>query len=493
MGKPTGFLEIKRILSHKAHPEKRIADYGEYTVLLPREQQEQQGARCMDCGIPFCQSGVVLSGMTTGCPLNNYIPEWNDKIFKGEWATAIERLHKTNNFPEFTGRVCPAPCEAACTVALHGEAVSIKENEWSIVEHAFADGLVTPQLPAVRTGKKVAVVGSGPAGLAVAQQLNRAGHWVTVFERADRIGGLLMYGIPNMKLDKRIVERRVKLLEEEGITFKVNSEVGVDVDAKMLYESFDAVVLACGATQPRDLKVNGRELSGVHFAVDFLKATTKSLLDSGMLDGHYISAAHKNVVVVGGGDTGTDCVATSLRHGCQSLVQLEIMGKLPSQRSADNPWPQFPKVHKTDYGQVEFAAKHGDDPRSFSVAVKELLGNENGEVTHVKTVEVAWIAKPNGTVVPEEIPNTARLYNADLVLLAMGFEGPEQRLLRLLGVESDSRSNAKASYGSFATTTSKVFACGDIRRGQSLVVWAIKEGRECAKAVDMFLMGYTML
>lgn len=493
MGKPTGFLEIKRNVSHKEDPSKRVNDYNEYTVLLSKDEQGLQGARCMDCGIPFCQSGVQISGMTTGCPLHNLIPEWNDLIFKGKWEMAITRLRKTNNFPEFTGRICPAPCEAACTVAIHGDAVSIKENEWSIIEHAFEDGLVVANPPTHRTGKTVAVIGSGPAGLAVADQLNKVGHTVTVFERADRVGGLLMYGIPNMKLDKGVIERRVKLLEEEGIAFKVNANVGVDVDAQELYDTFDAVVLACGSTNPRDLQAKGRELKGVHFAVDFLKATTKSLLDSNMKDGTYISAAGKKVVIVGGGDTGTDCVATSLRHGCKSLMQIEIMEKLPPLRATNNPWPQFPKVHKTDYGQLEFTMKYGADPRTFGTAVKEFIGNEKGEVVQIKTVRISWTPSPNGGMVPAEVAGSEKVYDADLVLLAMGFLGPEQALLQKLNVQTDARSNVDAPYGAFNTSVSKVFACGDVRRGQSLVVWAINEGRECAKAVDEFLMGYTVL
>ena len=493
MGKPTGFLEIPRSVSSKKHPSARLKDYKEYIVLLPKSEQGKQGARCMDCGIPFCQSGVTINNMTTGCPLHNLIPEWNDLIFKGKWDEAVVRLHKTNNFPEFTGRVCPAPCEAACTVALHGDAVSVKENECSIIERAFEDNLVVAHPPMVRTGKTVAVVGSGPAGLAVADQLNKAGHTVTVYERADRVGGLLMYGIPNMKLDKKVIDRRVSLLEEEGITFKTNAEVGVYVDAKELHSSHDAVVLACGATKPRDIVAKGRELKGVHFAVDFLKATTKSLLDSHLKDERYISAKDKNVIIIGGGDTGTDCVATSLRHGCAGLMQIEIMEKLPPLRANNNPWPQFPKVHKTDYGQVEFAQKYGDDPRTFATVVKEFVGNDRGEVTQVKTVKIKWAAGPSGGMQPVEVAGSEEVIDADLVLLAMGFVGPEQEILKQLNVETDARTNVKADYGKFATSADKVFACGDVRRGQSLVVWAINEGRECAKAVDEYLMGYTIL
>jgi len=493
MGKPTGFLEIPREVASKKHPATRLKDYKEYIALLPKSEQGKQGARCMDCGIPFCQSGVMINSMTTGCPLNNLVPEWNDLIFRGKWDEAVERLHKTNNFPEFTGRVCPAPCEAACTVALHGDAVSIKENECSIIEHAFEEKRIVAKPPKVRTGKLVAVVGSGPAGLAAADMLNRAGHSVTVFERADRLGGLLMYGIPNMKLDKKVIDRRISLLKKEGVVFKVNANVGVNVDANELYNGFDALVLACGATQPRDINVPGRSLKGVHFAVDFLSATTKSLLDSNLKDGKYISAKGKNVVIVGGGDTGTDCVATSLRHGCKSLMQVEIMDKLPPLRANNNPWPQYPKVHKSDYGQVEFAVKYGDDPRSFSTTIKELVGNDKGELTHIKTAKVRWGASPSGGMVPMEVEGSEQVHPADIVLLAMGFVGAESYLVKQLGVDVDGKTNIKADYGKFSTSLPKVFACGDARRGQSLVVWAINEGRQCAKSVDEFLMGYSIL
>lgn len=493
MGKPRGFIDIPRSVSSKKDPAERLKDYEEYIVLLPKSEQGKQGARCMDCGIPFCQSGVTINSMTTGCPLGNLIPEWNDLIFRGKWDDAILRLHKTNNFPEFTGRVCPAPCEAACTVALHGDAVSVKENECSIIERAFEDNLITAHPPKVRTGKAVAIVGSGPAGLAVADQLNKVGHTVTVFERADRVGGLLMYGIPNMKLDKKVIDRRVSLLEEEGITFKTNAEVGVNVDVQELYSSFDAVVLACGATKPRDITAIGRGLNGVHFAVDFLTATTRSLLDSKLKDGKFISAEGKRVVIIGGGDTGTDCVATSLRHGCKNLMQIEIMDKLPPLRTNNNPWPQFPKIHKTDYGQLEFANRYGDDPRTFGTAVKEFIGNNKGDLVQVKTVKMQWRVNPNGGILPAEVPNSEEIFDADLVLLAMGFVGPEVEILKQLNVETDSRTNVKADYGKFTTNIEKVFACGDVRRGQSLVVWAINEGRECAKSVDKFLMGYTIL
>ncbi|GIM27427.1 glutamate synthase subunit beta [Clostridium polyendosporum] len=493
MGKPTGFLDYERKTAGKVKPLERIKHYKEFSIPLSKEEQEIQGARCMDCGIPFCQSGIMIGGGVSGCPVNNLIPEWNDLIHKGLWKEAVRRLLKTNNFPEFTGKVCPAPCEAACTAGIHGPAISIKENECSIIERAYEEGVIVPNPPKVRTGKKVAVIGSGPAGLAAADQINKRGHLVTVFERHDRLGGLLMYGIPNMKLDKTLIDRRINLMKAEGINFEVNANVGENVDTKELLENFDAVVLACGATNPRDLKVEGRDLDGIYFAVDFLKETTKSLLDSNLEDKAYVSAEGKDVIVIGGGDTGTDCVATSLRHGCNSLVQFEIMNKLPSERGENNPWPQWPRIHKVDYGQEEFEAVHGEDPRKFAVTVKKFVGDNEGRVKEVITVDVNWEKNEKGFMVPKEVPGTEKSWKADLVLLAMGFVGAETNLPSLLGVELDERTNVKANYGEFKTNADKVFACGDVRRGQSLVVWAINEGRACAREVDNFLMGYTIL
>ncbi len=493
MGKVTGFLEYNREVPEERSPSERIRDWDEFHLQMSEEKLRIQGARCMDCGVPFCHTGMILNGMTSGCPVNNLIPEWNDLVYRGLWKEALERLHKTNNFPEFTGRVCPAPCEAACVLGINEPPVAIKSIECAIVDKGFEEGWIVPEPPPKRTGKKVAVVGSGPAGLACAAQLNKAGHWVTVFERDDRIGGLLMYGIPNPHLDKRIVQRRVNLLAEEGIRFVTNTEIGKDYPADRLLREFDAVVLCCGATKPRDLPIEGRELKGIHFAMEFLRANTKSLLDSNLEDGRYISTRDKDVVVLGGGDTGTDCVATAMRHGCRSLVQFEILPKPPTERAPDNPWPQWPRIYKMDYGQEEAAAVFGRDPRRYSVMTKRFVGDERGHVKELHTVRVEWHKGDNGRPVLKEIPGTERVWRADLVLLALGFLGPEDTILDQLGIERDERSNAKAEHGKFATNIKGVFAAGDMRRGQSLVVWAINEGRGAARECDRYLMGRTDL
>jgi glutamate synthase (NADPH/NADH) small chain len=487
MGKPTGFLEFEREEGKNIDPIERLEGFEEFHKLLPKEQQEKQGARCMDCGIPFCQSGILINGMVSGCPINNLIPEWNDLIYRGKWKLALKRLLKTNNFPEFTGRVCPAPCEAACTAGINGPAITIKENERSIIDRAFEEGLIKPEPPKVRSGKKVAVIGSGPAGLATADSLNKRGHNVVVFERHDRIGGLLMYGIPNMKLDKSVIDRRVNLMKEEGVEFVTNANVGDDYRAEDILNNFDAVVLATGASNPRDLKAPGRELNGVHFAVDFLRANTKSLLDSNLSDRNFISAKDKNVIVIGGGDTGTDCVGTSLRHGCKSLVQFEIMNKPPLERADNNPWPQWPRILKVDYGQQEFEAKYGEDPRKYAINVKSFEGDSEGNLTKVNTVDVKWEKNDKGAFVPVEVPGSEKVWKAELVLLAMGFLGTQDYVSNAFGVELDARTNVKAGYGNFRTNVDKVFAAGDSRRGQSLVVWAINEGRAVAKEVDSYL------
>jgi glutamate synthase (NADPH/NADH) small chain len=492
MGKPTGFMEYKREIPTDREPNERIRDWNEFHLQMSEEALRTQGARCMDCGIPFCHTGLLVSGMASGCPINNLIPEWNDLVYRGHWHQALDRLHRTNNFPEFTGRVCPAPCEGSCTLGISDPPVTIKNIEASIVERGWQEGWIVPDPPKTRTGKKVAVVGSGPAGLAAAAQLNKAGHAVTVFERADLPGGLLMYGIPNMKLDKReVVLRRIRLMEQEGISFVCNTEIGsADYPADKLRSDYHAVVLATGATLPRDLPIEGRQLNGIHFAMDFLTANTRALLQQGT---DFISAKDKDVIIIGGGDTGTDCVATSLRHGCRSVTQLEIMPQLPDERADDNPWPEWPKVHKVDYGQEEAAAVYGADPRTYLTTATRFEGDANGTVTAVHTVEVRWEKNDKGQLVPVPVPGTEQIRPAGLVLLAMGFLGPEQPLLDALGVERDPRSTIKAEYGRYTTSLPGVFAAGDCRRGQSLVVWAINEGRAAARECDRFLMGSTEL
>jgi glutamate synthase (NADPH/NADH) small chain len=486
-------MEYPRELPPDRSPLERVKDWKEFHDHFPEEKLQRQGARCMDCGIPFCHTGQLISGMASGCPVNNLIPEWNDLIYRGLWKEALQRLHKTNNFPEFTGRVCPAPCEGSCVLGLNEEPVTIKTIECAIADNGFAQGWVTPEPPDKRTGKKVAVIGSGPSGLACAAQLNRAGHTVTVYERADRIGGLLMYGIPNMKLDKSVVQRRIDLMAAEGVEFVTRANIGADIHAAKLREQFDAMVLCCGATKPRDLPIPGRDLRGIHFAMEFLHANTKSLLDSEHADGKYISARDKHVIVVGGGDTGTDCVGTAMRHGCRSLTQLEILPRPPDTRQPDNPWPEWPKVYKLDYGQEEAKARFGSDPRIYLTTGEKFVGNGDGSVKELHIYDVEWTRDQNGAFIPKRIAGTDRVLQADLVLLAMGFLGPEESVLTQLGVECDPRSNAKAEYGKFATNVPGIFAAGDCRRGQSLVVWAINEGRGAARECDRYLMGRTEL
>jgi len=493
MGKPTGFLEYARELPTELAPGDRIRNWDEFHFTMPDEKVQTQGARCMDCGTPFCHTGTVISGMASGCPINNLIPEFNDLVYRGLWQEALERLHKTNNFPEFTGRVCPAPCEGSCVLGINNPPVTIKNIEYSIIEKGWQEGWVIPEPPSKRTGKKVAVIGSGPAGLAAAAQLNKAGHWVTVYERADRPGGLLMYGIPNMKLDKEaVVLRRLKVLEAEGVTFVCNTAVGKDLPVETLLKDFDAVVLCTGATKPRDLPIPGRELQGIHFAMDFLTANTKAILD-GQPGADFISAQGKDVVIIGGGDTGTDCVGTSIRHSCNSVVQLEIMPKPPQERATNNPWPEWPKVYKLDYGQEEAEALFGHDPRAYLRTATHFEGDENGQVKAVHTVEVQWTKNEKGQFIPQHVPGTEKVLPAELVLLAMGFLGPEEPLLEALKLERDQRGNVKADYGRYETSLPGVFAAGDCRRGQSLVVWAFNEGRGAAKACDLYLMGETDL
>ncbi|MCB9421326.1 MAG: glutamate synthase subunit beta [Ardenticatenaceae bacterium] len=501
MAKPTGFLEYQRETPGERPLTERIKDWQPIHLHLPETKLKTQAARCMDCGIPFCHTGHIINGMTSGCPINNLIPEWNDLVYQGLWREAYDRLSKTNNFPEFTGSVCPAPCEAACTLGISDPVVTIKSLEYAIIDKAFAEGWVTPDVPARRTGKKVAVIGSGPAGLACADQLNKVGHNVTVFERADRIGGLLTYGIPNMKLDKQIVRRRVDVMAAAGITFRTGVEAGQDISAYDLKWDFDAVVLATGASQPRDLVVDGRHLSGIHFAVPYLEKMTKQVLadDASRITHHAsLSAAGKDVIVIGGGDTGTDCVASALRQGCRSLVQFEIMPEPPLKRPSDNPWPQWPKVYKMDYGQEEAAAVYGRDPREYAILTKKFEGDEQGNLKVVHTVEVEWkVVGENGRSrrVPVEIPGTEKVWPAQLVLLALGFLGPENPLLEQFGVKTANNQQlaTRSQPPTYQTNVDGVFMAGDARRGQSLVVWAINEGRGAAREVDRWLMGETDL
>jgi len=480
MGKPTGFLEYARDKVHERPAADRVKDFGEFLVPLSEAGRRQQGARCMDCGVPFCQSSY-------GCPVDNLIPEWNDLIYRGKDEEAFHRLRKTNNFPEFTGRVCPAPCETACVLGVTSPAVTIKDNEAWIIDNAYAKGWMVPRPPRTRTGKTVAVIGSGPSGLAAADQLNQAGHTVTVFERNDRIGGLLMYGIPNMKLDKALVERRVQILRDEGVTFKTGVWVGKDVKAADLVSQFDAVLVATGSTKPRDLTVPGRQFKGVHFAMDFLTANTKSLLNSQLKDGQYIDAKGKKVIVIGGGDTGNDCLGTSLRHGCTALDNFEVLPQPSEGRTEEFPWPTYPRLYKADYGHNEAVQRFGRDPRTYSISTKEFLGNDKGELTGLVTINVEWTKDEKGAWKMAEVPGSEKTWEADLVFLALGFLGPEDELIAELGLERDPRSNVKAQYGRFTTSHPKVFSAGDARRGQSLVVWAIQEGRGAAREIDKFL------
>ena len=494
MGKPTGFMEYQRETSAEVKPRQRIKNFNEFHEHLSREKQQLQGARCMECGVPFCQSGMTLCGMTSGCPLHNLVPEWNDLVYTGNWEQAYYRLKKTNNFPEFTSRVCPALCEAACTCGLNGEPVATKENEYAIVENAYEKGYAAPKPPRARTGKKVAVVGSGPSGLAAADQLNKRGHLVTVYERSDRVGGLLMYGIPNMKLGKRIVERKIKVMEEEGVTFLTGVDVGKDIKASQLLKEYDRVVLACGASNPRDIKAEGRDAKGIYFAVDFLKANTKSLLDSGLTDGTYIDTKDKHVVIIGGGDTGNDCVGTAMRHGCKSVTQIEMMPKAPERRAENNPWPEWPKVLKTDYGQEEAIAVFGRDPRIYESTVKEFIKDKSGNLKAVKIVKLQWEKDPEtGRMNMKEVPGSESVLEADVVLIAAGFLGSQKYVTDAFQVELNERTNVKTEPGRYRTSVDNVFVTGDMHRGQSLVVWAIREGREAARDVDESLMGYTNL
>ena len=488
MGKSTGFIEFSRKNCIRENELKRINHWNEFDTPLTEEERKEQGARCMDCGVPFCQSGIILNNMATGCPLNNLIPEWNNFIYLGKWKLGLERLLKTSNFPEFTSRVCPALCENACTCGLHGDSVSVKANEKYLIEKGFSEGIIKANPPKIRTGKKVAIIGSGPSGLACADFLNKLGHNVTVYEREDHVGGLMMYGIPNMKLEKNIIKRRVDILKEEGIIFKTCVNVGIDVSVEELNKEYDAIVITVGASKPRDLKVSGRELNGIYFAVKYLTNNTKRIIGSNFNKGLDILATNKDVIIIGGGDTGTDCVGTAIRQGCKSVNQFEIMGEPLKVRGENNPWPEYAKILKIDYGQEECIAKFGRDPRRYLTSVKEFYGDENGNVKSLKTVDVEWIKNKDGKMVLKEVEGSEKIWNADLVLIAMGFTGVEDYIVKDLGVEINNRGSINANDIDYKTSNDKIFVAGDARRGPSLVVWGITEGRNVALSVDKYLM-----
>ena len=494
MGKTTGFLEYARQDGPVRREEERTGDFREFHMPLSMTEQQKQAARCMDCGIPFCQAGVMIAGMMSGCPLHNLVPEINDLVYRGRMAEAYRRLSVTHSFPEFTSRVCPAMCEAACTCGLHDAPVSTKENEKAVIEYAFAHGLVGEEIPPVRTGKKVAVIGSGPSGLAAAQLLNRRGHEVTVYERRDRVGGLMRYGIPNMKLDKALIDRRIALLEAAGVRFIVNADVGRDIPADVLLRDYDSVLLACGASQPRDLAVPGRDGGGILFAVDFLTEVTRRLLDSAFADVPEDLVQGKDVLVIGGGDTGNDCVGTCIRLGAGSVTQLEMMPEPPEKRLPSNPWPEWPRVLKTDYGQEEAIWRFGADPRLYQTTVKEFIRDTEGNLQGAVLVSLtARKDEENGRTAMVPAEGSEREVPAQLVLIAAGFLGSEQYVTEAFGVETDERTNVRTAPGEYAASREGLYVCGDMHSGQSLVVRAIAEGRNAAKAIDMALMGYTNL
>ncbi|MBQ6387528.1 MAG: glutamate synthase subunit beta [Ruminococcus sp.] len=493
MGKPTGFMDYQREEAPAFSVYERIRHFNEFHEPLSRSEQQKQGARCMECGIPFCQSGMMLGDMISGCPLHNLIPEWNDLIYRGAWEQAYRRLKTTNNFPEFTSRVCPALCEKACTCGANGDAVTVRNNEYAITETAYENGWTTANPPQTRTGKHIAVIGSGPSGLAAADQLNRRGHNVTVFERSDRPGGLLMYGIPNMKLEKNIIERRMDIMREEGIAFRTNTNVGKDISFEELKKEFDCIILACGASNPRNINADGRDANGIFFAVDFLTSTTKALLDNGLQDG-FISAKDKNVLVIGGGDTGNDCIGTCVRHGAKSILQLEMMPKLPEERTENNPWPEWPRICKTDYGQEEAAAVYGADPRSYQTTVKKFVKDENGNLKAVVLVKLEAVKnKQTGRMNMKPVTGSEYTVDCELALIAAGFLGSEAYVTDAFGVALDGRTNVAGENGTHRTNIPSVFTAGDMHNGQSLVVRAIRDGRDCAREVDESLMGYTNL
>ncbi len=492
MGKTTGFMDYAREEAKERNPLTRLKDWNEHTEQMSDDTLHRQSARCMDCATPFCHIGMEISGMTSGCPIHNLIPEWNDLVYRGRWREALDRLIKTNNFPEFTGRVCPAPCEGSCTVEISSPAVTIKNIEQAIIDKGFENGWIQPRIPDRRTGKKIAVIGSGPAGLAAADQLNQAGHSVTIYERAERAGGLLTYGIPNMKLEKEIVERRIQLLSQEGIDFVLNTEIGKDITSEELKNQYDAVILCVGAQKQRDLELEGREAKGVHFAMDYLTKSTQHLLGQHPSDEAFIDAKDKDVIVIGGGDTGADCVATALRQECRSIVQFGKYPKLPEARTPDNMWPELPNIFTMDYAYEEAQAKFGEDPRQYTVQTKNIVADGDGNLKELHTVQMQYTTNEQGQPELKEVPGTEKVWPAQLVFIAIGFEGPEQPLLQQFGVKTENQ-KISAVHGDYRTNVEGVFAAGDARRGQSLIVWAIQEGREAAREVDKYLMGSTVL
>jgi len=488
MGKATGFLEYERKNNQDIPVKERTKNFQEFHIPLSETERRIQAARCMNCGVPFCQSGMKLHGMVTGCPLHNLIPEWNDQIYKGHEEHALARLLKTSNFPEFTGRVCPALCEKACICGAYGDPVSVHDNELYLIERAFDNGLMRPRIPKIRSGKKVAVIGSGPSGLAVADTLNRRGHSVTVYEREDRIGGLLMYGIPNMKLDKNVIFRRQKLMEEEGVTFITGTDIGRETDATEIKKNYDAVVLCCGAKNPRPLaNIDMNNTKGVMFAVDFLSEVTRNLLEKKSEAQIFSEVAGKHVVVVGGGDTGNDCIGTVIRLHCKSVTALEMMPEPPSVRTPENPWPEWPKVKKIDYGHEEAISLYGSDPRQYQTTIKELITGKKGELKKIKTVKLKMI---DGKM--SFIEGSEQIIPCDLLLIAAGFLGAEEYTAKAFDVERSPQGRVVTTENHYATNKTGIFTAGDMHRGQSLVVWAIYEGRNCAQEVDKYLMGYTI-